>query len=184
MIITRLSLVNATIIILCLSRVAVADTIFIGTVVEYRSDNKLKDVKVIVKNASNGSELGNDVTNADGKYMIISQSDPDRFNITYDYPDTAKYDPAGRYGLYRATTEMGLDTIGLTNKKSGKKDRAEMEQHARNTAGYVRAGGDAAKAKQAVRDAYKRFDGYISTALQFGVEQAFAKREIPFPDSR
>ena len=182
--INKVSLVSAIIIILCLGQVAAAETIFSGTVFEFRSDKKLKDVTVIVKNASDGKELARGNTKIDGSYKITSESNPENFDITYDPPDTATYDPAGRSGVMRATTEMGLDTIGLTNKKSGKRDRAEKDQHARNTAGYVRARGDAAQAQQAVRDAYLRFDAYISTAKQFGVKQAFEQRNVPFPTGR
>ncbi|MCK4829639.1 hypothetical protein KA005_78675, partial [bacterium] len=86
--INKLSLVSALIIILCLGQVAAAETIFTGTVVEFRSDKKLKDVKVIVKNASDGKELGSGNTVRDGSYKITSQNDPEKFNITYDPVDT------------------------------------------------------------------------------------------------
>ena len=160
------------------------ETILKGTVVEYRTDNKLSGITVTVQDSENQKELSktktSNVRSKKGTYVLKFTSDPTKFNITYDHPDENKYDPAGSYHIIKVSTEMGLDTIGLTNKQSGKKDDDEKAQNARNISGYIFAGGNIDRAEQAVKDANKRFLNYPSFAVSYKVVAAFEKKGIQF----
>ena len=160
----------------------VCDTNFSGTTVEYRSGRQLSGILVTIKDASNDRDLGSDTTDSAGEYEINIGRDPEYVNVTYDPPDGSDMDPAGRSNLARVGPDFELDTAGLTNKRSRRRDRAEQEQVAKNTRGYVNAGGDSDKATAAVRDAVDRFgDRYHVIAQRWGLRRAFERRRMPFP---
>lgn len=167
---------------ICFPQICSSETVFRGTVVEFNTNNKLEKITVTVTRTDNNQNLAAPkLTDRDGAYEVTIESSPTKFNIKYDPPDTTKYDPAGRYQLLRVTSEMELDTIGLTNKQSGKKDTAEMEQNARNIHGYIMAGGSIDTAKKAFSDARNRFRPilYDPVADKFGIAETLAKK-TPF----
>ena len=161
----------------------ISDTIFSGRTVEFRAGKEIDGVKVRIKNAKDGNKLGSGTTNSSGYYKILIKQDPERINVTYDPPKNSKWEPAGRSRVLRVGPKFELDTAGLTNKESGRRDSAEREQHARNTAGYTRAGGDEKVASESVREAIERFgkDAYLRDAKRVGLLRAFLDAGIKLP---
>ena len=160
----------------------ICDTTFSGRTVEFRTGQEISGVDVKIKDVDDGRVLGSDTSNSSGKYDIKIDGDPRRFSVTYYPPNGSKWERAGRSYVLRVGPKIELDTAGLTNKDSGRKDRAEQEQHARNTTGYVNAGGDAAFAAAAAREALKRFgNDYMKVADRMGLLRAFQRMSITFP---
>ncbi|MCY4489810.1 MAG: hypothetical protein OXF11_22255 [Deltaproteobacteria bacterium] len=160
---------------------AICGTTFSGTAVEFRTGTKIKGVTVQIKDARSGNILGSDTTNGSGSYDISTDKEPERISVTYDPPKRSKWEAAGRSRLLRVGPNFVLDTAGLTNKQSGKKDGAEREQHARNTAGYTRAGGDKKVVQESFKRAIARFGrAYQEDARRTGLLQALKTRKINF----
>ena len=160
---------------------AACDTTLSGHTVEFRSGQEIEGVTVVVKDANSNQELDSTTSDHLGYYQIEVDGNVEFFNVTYDPPDS-DWDPAGRTYLVRVGPIFDLDTAGLTNKQSGQRDSVEQRQHARNTSGYVNAGGNADTAAATVREAISRFgDEYYGIAHHMGVDEAFGRAGIPFP---
>ena len=160
----------------------VSDTTLSGTTVEFRTGKKIQGVAVTVKDAKDQRRLGETESDGSGRYEVEIRGDYEFFDITYDPPKNSDWDPAGRSGLTRVGPIFDLDTAGLTNKKSGRRDEAEQRRHAQNTRGYVAAGGSAKAAIATVTAAFSRFGpGYEGFARNMGVVAAFGRARLPFP---
>lgn len=162
---------------------AVSDTTLSGKTVEFRSGTIIEGVTVTVKDARNQRKLGEVKSDPSGRYEVEISGDHEFFDINYDPPKNSAWDPAGRSSLTRVGPIFDLDTAGLTNKRSGGRDEAEQRQHARNTRGYVAAGGNASAAIATVKAAHSRFGpGYEGFARSMGVMAAFQRAKLPFPN--
>lgn len=168
-----------------------SDTSFSGQVVEFRTTTGVQNVAVTIKTGEQSDghdaneELGRDTTASSGRYIILFDEEPKSVEITYEPDDTDTWDRSARPHVIRVGPEIELDTIGLTNKRTGDTDEATQEQHARNTTNYAAAGGDKSVVKAEVRDAVARFgSGYLDVAARVGMVQVFQDAGIPFPPPR